>query len=534
MTSKRSDFSLNDASGSVDHARHLYKKSNVHLSDLTKQQRKDLGMTIFKLLHKCLPLLHLTLAFTSSAFVEIIEATIEDGKFDGEKSAQAFTELEKYLKLLYDHPWKKEFRVLKLYSGFFNSKVKSHLRNPEQIFEMVGYKRVNESEMILQEVKPNRERLINVCFECLVGAVACKLIEMKHNDIRDRGGDFQDAFQWMKTGEKPKEEYLEKKLEQKKRTQEKENMDDTVSYKNRDKTPSSTYMYYNNDKLVVDLNSPNHNNDSYIRAGHIPYIDEGQTDNGIEISMKGTHDDHIHASLREINLKQQRQKQAPKSDVRDFVKSTHKSNYEVKSENLSYPEVDLKSSRKISGYIKKSKDEDRVITRTTPTKVSKESMEIFYPPATISSYKNIEKHKRTHYFPYPSNTNIDVTDGSFKAKQFIEEPDILDTDGELSFTSGYYDIPRDDQELVLNRSINNSPFSDEIWSCSYCTSLNNASRTVCKECDKSRHVGPDLENPKAGESKKVCSDCTLENLPTDIFCKACNAPLKPANVQTYV
>nr|KAG5709033.1 hypothetical protein BaRGS_004672 [Batillaria attramentaria] len=105
--------------------------------------------------------------------------------FEGERAASGFLSLEKYFLHLASHPWKREFWLLKMYGGFFCTKVKAHLKSPEQILFLVGYVKpdgngagpgaADDTTLVLEKA-PNADQALAVAFDCQVAAVMCRQI----------------------------------------------------------------------------------------------------------------------------------------------------------------------------------------------------------------------------------------------------------------------------------------------------------------------------------------------------------------------
>lgn len=97
-----------------------------------------------------------------------------------ENAAIAFDNLELYIRLLYQFPWKCEYRTLKTYCGFYSTMIDKLMPCNRKIFEMLGYVPNNESVLegnpILElTILPAPQTLLTVGFDCLVASAHCKL-----------------------------------------------------------------------------------------------------------------------------------------------------------------------------------------------------------------------------------------------------------------------------------------------------------------------------------------------------------------------
>ncbi|XP_075165453.1 PUB and ZnF_RBZ domain-containing protein tamozhennic [Haematobia irritans] len=69
--------------------------------------------------------------------------------FNGQKAISAFEAISQYANNLFTKPWRKEFRILKTYSGFYQHEIKTNLADAEKLFEAMGYRRLSDDTLIL-------------------------------------------------------------------------------------------------------------------------------------------------------------------------------------------------------------------------------------------------------------------------------------------------------------------------------------------------------------------------------------------------
>ncbi|XP_073813274.1 PUB and ZnF_RBZ domain-containing protein tamozhennic [Musca autumnalis] len=69
--------------------------------------------------------------------------------FNAQKAVAAFEAISQYANNLFTKPWRKEFRILKMYSGFFQHEIHSNLIDAEKLFEAMGYRRLSDDTLIL-------------------------------------------------------------------------------------------------------------------------------------------------------------------------------------------------------------------------------------------------------------------------------------------------------------------------------------------------------------------------------------------------
>ncbi|XP_061397400.1 protein tamozhennic [Musca vetustissima] len=69
--------------------------------------------------------------------------------FNAQKAIGAFEAISQYANNLFTKPWRKEFHILKMYSGFFQHEIHSNLIDAEKLFEAMGYRRLSNDTLIL-------------------------------------------------------------------------------------------------------------------------------------------------------------------------------------------------------------------------------------------------------------------------------------------------------------------------------------------------------------------------------------------------
>ncbi|XP_013109411.2 protein tamozhennic [Stomoxys calcitrans] len=92
-------------------------------------------------------------------------------QFNGDKAISAFEAINQYATNLLTKPWRKEFRTIKLHSGFYHLNIKTNLVNAEKLFEAMGYRHLSKDTMVLNgplcpELVASVSRdAITACFE---------------------------------------------------------------------------------------------------------------------------------------------------------------------------------------------------------------------------------------------------------------------------------------------------------------------------------------------------------------------------------
>ncbi|XP_033753942.1 uncharacterized protein LOC117337200 [Pecten maximus] len=117
--------------------------------------------------------------FQFAEFASIISDSAAMPYFSPNKASTAFQNLEIYLILILNSPWKSEYKTLRKYSGFFQSKIEAHLQNATSIFKLVGYSETKDGILTLVR-RINKDIVLAVAFECLVAAEECVIINAAH------------------------------------------------------------------------------------------------------------------------------------------------------------------------------------------------------------------------------------------------------------------------------------------------------------------------------------------------------------------
>ncbi|XP_045461626.1 protein tamozhennic isoform X2 [Harmonia axyridis] len=96
--------------------------------------------------------------------------------FSGYKAATGFNAVQLYAGNLFSQPWRKEYKQIRKYSGFFKHHVEANLINGELLLEAMGYKSKALSTLILDEPL-NLDRIISVSKDCLIAYVECQIMK---------------------------------------------------------------------------------------------------------------------------------------------------------------------------------------------------------------------------------------------------------------------------------------------------------------------------------------------------------------------
>ncbi|XP_046356525.1 uncharacterized protein LOC124135299 [Haliotis rufescens] len=550
-----------------DQARVLYIKSFNNETALGSQTMGQVSKSVKKLVRDSLSRIERKCRFEYQEFWAVIEKTAERGKLIPDKAAEAFKNLEKYFILLYKMPWKREFRKLKTYCGFFQSKIRSHLEDPESIICLVGFQPDTANTLVLKG-EPDLQLIIAVAFECVVATVECEMLSEFHRKMKEGGANVSDVVRWRDTGVLPAVKNTEDEDRNGFKTREGESRIDSAY---ASAAPSSV-----RNKVVL----------AGATGGvprNLPFIDEDDhfvDDTGY---VEGTIDEHYMASLQRLSQNPQRQA-APQSGSDDwaFVREGLETKYGTKyfdgargdvirnsREHIRLPPRDEQSDEGIDieeepPAVNIEHPPVRISPRSQVTSVSQDrtmaressgyrtgSSQVFYPPSNLLSGP---AHHPQPLSPgatsvgtsaYVSQTSYNsaarsqvpiVARGVTPNKIYpnidtmARKPNIIQRDGgyrpQTYTTSG-------DVGASMARRMNDLGVPDTgRWNCHFCSGMNDNQIAICRVCGKSR--GPEIDGPKCGDSITECKKCTYENPPGTQICDMCGTPLEKSNVHTYV
>ncbi|XP_075166004.1 protein tamozhennic-like [Haematobia irritans] len=96
--------------------------------------------------------------------------------FDIKKAMSAFVVIGQYANNLLKQPWRKEFRFLKMHSGFFQHELRSNLSNVEKLFEVMGYRRLCDDILIFNG-PICVENLVNVSRDAIIAFAELEIMK---------------------------------------------------------------------------------------------------------------------------------------------------------------------------------------------------------------------------------------------------------------------------------------------------------------------------------------------------------------------
>ncbi|XP_076545422.1 PUB and ZnF_RBZ domain-containing protein tamozhennic [Osmia lignaria lignaria] len=101
-------------------------------------------------------------------------ATLQD--FSGYRAATAWSAISLYAANLLAQPWRKEYRILRTYSGYYKHEVEANLIGAELMFEQMGYKHTGLGVLTLEgPIDP--DKVSSVSRDAIVAFVECQILK---------------------------------------------------------------------------------------------------------------------------------------------------------------------------------------------------------------------------------------------------------------------------------------------------------------------------------------------------------------------
>ncbi|ALC40548.1 tamo [Drosophila busckii] len=117
--------------------------------------------------------------------------------FNAQQAIVGFEAISQYANNLFTKPWRKEFRVLKTYSGSYQHEVESNLLDADKLFIAMGYRRIAEDTFVLEgPICP--DQVTNVSRDAMAAYVECQIMKHIYAGLHTAGFScsWQDIFHY--------------------------------------------------------------------------------------------------------------------------------------------------------------------------------------------------------------------------------------------------------------------------------------------------------------------------------------------------
>lgn len=107
----------------------------------------------------------------------VLKKTVKElDDFNAFKAMVGFESISQYANNLFTKPWRKEYRIIKMYSGFYQHEIKSNLVDAEKLFEAMGYRQISNQILILDgPICP--DQVTNVSRDAMAAYVECQIMK---------------------------------------------------------------------------------------------------------------------------------------------------------------------------------------------------------------------------------------------------------------------------------------------------------------------------------------------------------------------
>nr|XP_040220730.2 protein tamozhennic [Anopheles coluzzii]XP_040220731.2 protein tamozhennic [Anopheles coluzzii]XP_049461328.1 protein tamozhennic [Anopheles coluzzii] len=158
---------------------HHWKYVESEESMLKIELRRDLEDLIEKRLGKVPPNEKFYLDDTRYAFDSSV-AHLDD--FSAYKASIGFEAISQYANNLFVKPWRKEYKVIKMYSGFYQHEIAANLVNAEKLFQAMGYQLMPNKTLILDgPICP--DQVMNVARDAITAYVECQMMKRIYSEL---------------------------------------------------------------------------------------------------------------------------------------------------------------------------------------------------------------------------------------------------------------------------------------------------------------------------------------------------------------
>jgi len=164
------------------------KIDQLHLNFIKAEEstRKiDIRKRLEGFVHQYLCLVPQDRKFCSRLVSEVIwQSARWTPNFSAVKAAAAFQAIEKYAANLLNQPWRKEFKEIKQYGGFYKHQVEGSLSGAEKMFHQMGYVSTGQETMAMNGglsgsgvggAPIDQDKVTTVARDCLLAYVECQI-----------------------------------------------------------------------------------------------------------------------------------------------------------------------------------------------------------------------------------------------------------------------------------------------------------------------------------------------------------------------
>ncbi|KAL0279310.1 UNVERIFIED_CONTAM: hypothetical protein PYX00_000899 [Menopon gallinae] len=486
----------------------------------------------------------------------------DNANFSGHKAALAWKAIGKYADNLVVQPWRKEFKDLKLYCGFYKHEVEENLTDAELMFEAMGYCYAGNSTMTITDIL-DPDRITSVSKDAIVAYVECQILKQIWENLSPHYNfTWLEILEFRENHTGTADQAIRTLRYKRRQRQYEEQMYRRAQYQAAAEShPRPEYAYGSNLPYLNHMHYPGHTYQYPVqpRFGSVPHLVSPSSVYppiyGAQSAIK-PHDFyppngyHVHQHYPPMqdaypNYHQihPQQPSVPTAQLIELDSAPVQN-----SERPRYPEGDVASKwpeekNESSFPSGKAKDDGAG---------SWENWDYVYKNLGSQGYKKNVSSRGDVTAP-KSNRNSDsegkvqgelvekikkLNVGGKETKDVEEEPKARsrkESPREAEPDRGGRSSP--EKKVTSPAKVNNNQKevdsqtdSGKKWQCISCTYLNPSDKNICEVCCKSKERGAESDPQPTGGQE--CQNCTLVNERGMNFCAACSEPLKGA--PTYI
>jgi spermatogenesis-associated protein 2 len=507
--------------------------------------------------------------------------------FSGYKAATGWNAIQLYAGNLLSQPWRKEYRQVKTYCGFYKHQIEANLVGAEIMFEIMGYKHYSNGVLILEgPICP--DTVTNVSKDCLIAYVECQILKAIWEELSPSFKiSWLEVLDFRKTHLcSPEQSIRALNYQFHEKQYQAQNSDIYNSRCNQMNTSAPLVQYSqmtSHNHVVPQLSGHNHvtvsgmqppsyiygtNNccpNNYATYAHVPYplpLQYSQQvvkppftngyycTNGYVAQHHPTYGYTVPTGqLIELDSHHSGGYDAVDRPVGRVIRNTLTNHDTKKNNDNKTPNTDKEREKEtqfedwdyvyrnlaIQGYSKDLGERGDILSppsnhrKAKPTDLDEVMNNLTITERPLKIVEALEKYEGE---PEPPKKNLErrqSQSSSYENMSEIKKPTVSKTITKTkTLPMKERNISSNNFQESTSRTPDASKNKKDKWECKACTFHNEGNRDICDMCSKSR-VSVEQQMEIGGPQ---CSKCTLVNSKDTKICQACGASLKDS--PTYI
>lgn len=464
------------------------------------------------------------------------------------RASEAWSAISIYASNLLCQPWRKEYRCVQTYSGYYKHEIEANLFQPELMFYLMGYKK-SEHSMLTIDGPVDPDKVSNVSRDAIVAFVECQILKQIFENVsKSFSISWLDVIEYRKNYVGSAEQAIQsiQHLHLK-------------DYQNQLK--SKNYLKYHQNRL----------NSTTSQSFFLDSYDSSNNEKTYEVIANDKFIQNCASACRSVNYEKQKndlqvisEAQIEQSTInltRKIIpklnnkceKSCHRNGESSQLDinlidyHTKHPCVRDKAVVKTSITPNQTTSESSLINLTSENVRSANDRELVTPKKNTARRRNddsaVTVKRLHHYSPKTQTTFLKTVEKEISCNdEFINKLefslDLIDFNKtsrkiekvKIHQSKDITQLKEKTEKVPVQFIKKHQDIGYDEWNCLFCTFINTAYDEICQMCGKSRKS---LINEKSLESgSKQCPNCTLVNQRNASICEVCETNLK--NSPTYV